>query len=85
MANGLFASLQAVAMKGWEFAGKWTDRQAELSQQYGGIYRLGKDGLALTDGSIHCQGDCRSLATEMGLTMGEQGDPKAHWWVRGRG
>lgn len=37
MANGLFASLQAVAMKGWEFAGKWTDRQAELSQQYGGI------------------------------------------------
>jgi RHS repeat-associated protein len=69
--NGLFASLQVAAMKGWEIAEKFTDESAKAGT---GRLETGKDGRLRTDGARICDGSCDSLLPSMEKEGGR------HWY-----
>jgi hypothetical protein len=79
--NGLFASLQVAAMKGWEIAKKFTDDVAEASIKHRGLFVKDQSGQVRTDGTLPCVGRCTSLFQKLGWLMGQQGNEAGHWYT----
>jgi hypothetical protein len=75
LANGLLASVQVVAMKGWELAKEWTDKSM---LEGSGQKVMGQDGNWRSDGGRICVPECTSLIAKIGGVMSNEGE--AHWY-----